>query len=59
MARNTTNTFVEFYDDSEKGGTKLVSIDSIMCDGYPIDPETGNDLEPCGSNLYDKDGNKI
>jgi hypothetical protein len=60
MKRTTTNTFVKFYDDYyEKDGTKLVSIDSIMVDGYPIDAETGEDLEPCGSELYDCDGDPV
>jgi hypothetical protein len=57
MNRTTTNTFVNFYD--ENGGTKLVSIDSIMVDGYPIDAETGEDLEPCGSELYDENGDPV
>ena len=58
MNRTTTNTFVNFYDD-KNGGTKLVSIDSIMVDGYPIDEETGEDLEPCGGNFYDNEGDPV
>lgn len=56
--KNTSNTFLKFYDD-KNGGTKLVSIDSILVSGYPIDEETGDDLEICGELLFDEKGEMI
>ena len=56
MNRSTTNTFLKFRDES--GETKLVSIDSILIDGYPISAETGEDLELV-SDLCDENGDPV
>lgn len=54
--RTTTNTFLKFRDES--GEIELVSIDSILVGGTPIDPETGEDLELV-SDLCDKNGDPV
>lgn len=56
MNRSTTNTFLKFKD--QNGQTKLVSIDSILISGYPIDAETGEDLELV-SDLCDENGDPV
>lgn len=56
MNRSTTNTFLKFRKSN--GETKLVSIDSVLIDGYPIDAETGDDLELV-SDLCDENGDPV
>lgn len=49
------NRFLKFKTDS--GDEELVSIGSILDSGYPINSETGDDLELASNDILDSDGN--
>ena len=53
----TSSTYLVFItSDGEK---KLVSIESLLYSGNPIDAETGDDLELFSSELVDCNGDPI
>lgn len=54
---NTTNTYLKFKDAA--GNYKLVSIDSILNGGYPIDAENGEDLELVSDELLNIDSEPL
>lgn len=56
MNRTTTNTYLKF---DENGVQRLVSIDSILNDGYPIDPENGDELDLVEDKLCDVWGDPV
>lgn len=55
---NTTSSTYLIFLTSE-GERKLVSIDSIIYDGHPIDAETGDDLDLYSNELVDCNGEPI
>jgi hypothetical protein len=55
---NTTSSTYLIFLTSE-GEKKLVSIESIIYDGHPIDVETGDDLELFSSKLVDCNSDPI
>ena len=55
--RTTSNTYLKFIDS--EGATSIVSIDSIVYSGHPIDKETGDDLDLYDSNMVDINGNPV
>ena len=57
MNSTTSNTFLLFSDNS--GENHLVSIDSILEGGTPVDSDNGGDMNLESSNLLDQDGERI
>lgn len=57
MNPTTTDTYLKFIDND--GETHLVSIESILEGGYPIDSENGDDMELVSNILLDYEGNPI
>lgn len=53
----TSSTYLVFL--TSEGAKQLVSIESILYSGNPIDAETGDDLELFSSELVDCDGDPI
>lgn len=53
----TSSTYLVFL--TSEGERKLVSIESVIYDGHPIDAETGDDLDLYSSELVDCDGRKV
>jgi len=53
----TSSTYLVFL--TNEGVKQLVSIESLLYSGHPIDPETGDDLELLSSDLVDSDGDPI
>lgn len=53
----TSSTYLVFL--TNEGAKQLVSIESILYSGNPIDAETGDDLELFSSELVDCDGDPI
>lgn len=53
----TSSTYLVFL--TSEGERKLVSIESVIYDGHPIDAETGDDLDLYSSELVDYNGEPI
>jgi hypothetical protein len=53
----TSSTYLVFI--TAEGDKKLVSIESLIYDGTPIDTETDDDLELFSSELVDCNGDPI
>jgi hypothetical protein len=53
----TSSTYLVFI--TSEGAKQLVSIESLLDSGHPIDSETGDDLELFSSDLVDCDGDPI
>lgn len=52
-----SSTYLVFL--TGEGAKQLVSIDSLLYSGNPIDPETGDDLDLFSSELVDCNGDPI
>jgi hypothetical protein len=57
MNITTTTAFLRFRDDN--GDEEIVSIDSILNSGYPIDSESGEDMELISTTIVDRKGQPI
>lgn len=53
----TSSTYLVFI--TSEGAKKLISIESVLHSGYPIDAETGDDLDLFSSDLVDCNGDPI
>lgn len=54
---NIDDVYLKFVHS--EGYMILVSISSILDSGYPIDSETGDDMDLCDRKLYDSEFNPI
>lgn len=50
----TSDVYLKFLDRDQK--IILISVDSVVNNGHPIDHESGDDLALLDNNLYDKNG---
>jgi hypothetical protein len=55
MKINTT--FVKFRKSS--GSEVLITINDLLCSGFPIDTESGEELELVDDNVYRGDGSIV
>ena len=55
--KTTENTHLVFL--TSDGEEEIVSIADILDSGYPIDPETGDDLELKSNQIVDFEGDPI
>ena len=54
---NIDDVYLKFVHS--EGYMILVSIGSILESGYPIDSDTGDDMDLCDRRLYDSEFNPI
>ena len=50
----TSDIYLKFLDRDQN--VILISVDSVISNGHPIDHETGDDRVLLNNNLYDKNG---
>ena len=53
----TSSTYLVFIN--AEGGKEIISIESILHNGWPIDSESGDDWDLESDNLVDCDGEPI
>lgn len=57
LMNNISTTYLVFL--TSNGEKQIVSIESLIYSGHPIDSETGDDLELFSNDLVDCNGNCI